>query len=1055
MNTVYEGFPIEQLIPEGTVLTDTQRSYLEAVAYLFSQKDYVKMIDVARLMEKPTGSVHSAMMALNRQGILETNHSGNIHLLLKRMPESDEKAENASNAFAVESEVTELPEEVLQQDEEPIDDLTVQPPAVEEKLSGHSLIDGYTVIDGQIVDSNGFIIPDAPYTALHLNVRPFNVFTRERDKIKASNHESLMVSDLLKLSMEQLVGLHNLGVKSIPEIIEELKRYLSDPVLPTAEPLPQIESVLEQAHVSEPIFAPDYEIVDHVIRHKQSASIVANAPVQALGLNIRNQAALLVNGFQKITDLIHVEFKVFRERTGLGNKSTRDVSDKLDEYLKLHQEFYGQAADSEVIVTPVIIMDFFAEHEFDHVTKDEIASVFEGADETVLSNLLDLLLNEGKLVCEGETYYKYHRSFFQYAFTTAMDDYPKLKSDYLDVLRWRSLGNTLEEVGRSRGMTRERVRQIEQKTLDILTERKKIYITEDAYAYLFQTYEMDRDAFTEGLKLSQQTWYYLIMRYERGKKPLSEALEDQSLSVEDRYAIEKYLHRNDLCIEGRYIPCTRIGVEKYLLERCCRDEMAFEDFVALCDRFIEEHNLPVEEETTTDPAMLERARINRLSRTQNVLWKQNQRLRYYNIEGEDFSELLETINLPRYHNIEISTLKILNDYPEIMQRYDIRDEYELHNLLKKIHAEKENTTLTFGRMPGLVFGKFNRDEAVKEIMFALAPVSQDDLVEMINLEYGFRQDTVKANWLGGISEYLHHGMYSIEYQDMPADQMNAMKAALTDDFYTFDEMKELYLRSVENPDLTLLSSYNLKRLGFNAGTSYFIRSSISAEAYFDNLLTDADRVDITEYSKRFVGLTTFSSCLARQRHELNMLEYEPYKYVNIRMLDKSGFGKERLKAYGDRVREYVQNNMNSSAVLISKDGQDVFFTVVSLKNAGFMDELDMLGFGDMFYASILREDERFSWQKIGKMTVFNTRKVFFKTQDLLSAYVDQQKSVDVPEMAVQLDKRFGIDLDRSKIMEKIDKETIYYDPVMDRLHADYTVFMEASEPFFRMRDNEG
>ena len=89
MNTVYEGFPIEQLIPEGAVLTDTQRSYLEAVAYLFSQKDHVKMIDVARLMEKPTGSVHSAMMALNRQGILETNHSGDIHLLLKGMPDSD------------------------------------------------------------------------------------------------------------------------------------------------------------------------------------------------------------------------------------------------------------------------------------------------------------------------------------------------------------------------------------------------------------------------------------------------------------------------------------------------------------------------------------------------------------------------------------------------------------------------------------------------------------------------------------------------------------------------------------------------------------------------------------------------------------------------------------------------------------------------------------------------------------------------------------------------------------------------------------------------------
>lgn len=41
-------------------------------------------------------------------------------------------------------------------------------------------------------------------------------------------------------------------------------------------------------------------------------------------------------------------------------------------------------------------------------------------------------------------------------------------------------------------------------------------------------------------------------------------------------------------------------------------------------------------------------------------------------------------------------------------------------------------------------------------------------------------------------------------------------------------------------------------------------------------------------------------------------------------------------------------------------------------------------------------------------------------------YIDQQKSVDVPEMALQLDKHFGIDLDRSKIMEKIDKEMTYY-----------------------------
>lgn len=98
-------------------------------------------------------------------------------------------------------------------------------------------------------------------------------------------------------------------------------------------------------------------------------------------------------------------------------------------------------------------------------------------------------------------------------------------------------------------------------------------------------------------------------------------------------------------------------------------------------------------------------------------------------------------------NIELSTRKFLIDYPDLMKRYDLRDEYEIHNLLKKIHAEKENPQMVFGRMPSLQFGVFDKDSAVKEILFAMAPVSLDDLAEMISLEYGTREDTIKANWL--------------------------------------------------------------------------------------------------------------------------------------------------------------------------------------------------------------------------------------------------------------------------------------------------------------------
>ena len=54
------------------------------------------------------------------------------------------------------------------------------------------------------------------------------------------------------------------------------------------------------------------------------------------------------------------------------------------------------------------------------------------------------------------------------------------------------------------------------------------------------------------------------------------------------------------------------------------------------------------------------------------------------MDGRDYEELLETLKLNAYQNVELSTLKFMETYPEVMKKYDIRDQYELHNLLRKI-----------------------------------------------------------------------------------------------------------------------------------------------------------------------------------------------------------------------------------------------------------------------------------------------------------------------------------------------------------------------------------
>ena len=58
-----------------------------------------------------------------------------------------------------------------------------------------------------------------------------------------------------------------------------------------------------------------------------------------------------------------------------------------------------------------------------------------------------------------------------------------------------------------------------------------------------------------------------------------------------------------------------------------------------------------------------------------------------------------------------------------MERYDIRDEYELHNLLKKLWAHghyndylDDAHRMTFGRMPTLKIGHTDRKKQVVDII---------------------------------------------------------------------------------------------------------------------------------------------------------------------------------------------------------------------------------------------------------------------------------------------------------------------------------------------------
>lgn len=624
------------------------------------------------------------------------------------------------------------------------------------------LVQGYHVIDDRIYNPIGEEIPDAPCSALDLGVRSKNLLIKAEKQIKLLSHSTVMVTDLLRMSERQLCSLPNIGFKSACDIISQVENYLRSPEKYQKSQKKKSDNQKEPAKKdinpwNLQYFAPGYEVVDGVIRNRTTLSLTDDVPVSSLGLTPHVLACTRGYGLRNISDLIGMEYGVFTIRTGLGPHGIQETSAKLSDYLEKHQMDYGQSSSATKLVTPRNILRFLGEYEFQGVSAEQLRERFHDADEALINNLLDQQIAAGTIEKDGPLFCKTHRSFFRYAYGEAREENPKLTDRSLEVIHLHSQGYSLDEIAQRIEVTRERVRQLEHQAFSILTKDYSILYTEDTYAYLYTTYAISKEMFTEALKQSSQDWYYLSIRYKSGKQNPLEILKDSRVSGNDQHAFEQYFHRNEIYLQGRYIQKTKVAIEDYLLETCCQEEISIDEFLTILAHFVQDNNL----DSSLIPTAIDEktALINRLMGHKKVLWKLNMRLRYYDTTAKDFEELLDALGLDKFHDIKISTLMLYNAHPRLMRQYDIRDEYELHNLLRKINAEKRFPALKIRKMPGLLFGSFDRDEAVKRLMLELAPVSPSDLSLKLSEKYGYSVASIRGSWLKCISEYFHDGLY--------------------------------------------------------------------------------------------------------------------------------------------------------------------------------------------------------------------------------------------------------------------------------------------------------
>jgi hypothetical protein len=430
--------------------------------------------------------------------------------------------------------------------------------------------------------------------------------------------------------------------------------------------------------------------------------------------------------------------------------------------------------------------------------------------------------------------------------------------------------------------------------------------------------------------------------------------------------------------------------------------------------------------------VLDRGYENRIRNNMNILWKPGRKFRYFNILEYDFTELLETLNLNQYENEEYSSLKFFKMYPNLMELYDIHDEYELHNLLKKICSEDKYPKIKFNRMPTIEFGTVDRERQVRDFLSLLSPISKQDFIKEYEDYYGVDSKTFAVNYLFYIEKYYCNGVYDIKFEEYDENILSNIKNLLSEELYTVQEVKEKLKKAFLDYNGELLNPILLRKLDYKISGGYIFKNNYSsASNYFFQLLQKDEIIKLDNISLRIKNLPMFVLQVYKLKEDYDIIEFLPNYFIKFSKLEKLGITKEDLKQYCLDVLSFI--------------GKNKYFTLFSLKKEGFYHKLDDLGFEDYFYTSILIEDrERISYKRIGKNKLMHSSNEGSSFEIFLENIVYQQEKlyIEIYELNDLLKEKYNLQFNISELINSIKNTSMHYDPVSKTVFADYEIYYE-------------
>lgn len=609
--------------------------------------------------------------------------------------------------------------------------------------------------------------------------------------------------------------------------------------------------------------------------------------------------------------------------------------------------------------------------------------------------------------------------------------YPKLENiineldeEKKDIITRRLNGETLKSIGDSIGKTRERIRQIEKKFFDSL---EKIQVQENMYKSIFFEYDWTEEIFLKIFKEKKTTFSYLQILEKKEndslyeKKPLKEILNEKEINLKTKKIIEEKIYLDYIILKnGDKIKVSKNELLDYILEHYVEEGLRYEEVFVIYKNFLKEYSL----EKNSKLLFTEKYFESKIETHPKILLQNGRKIRYYGDILITEEELIKALDLKKYRDIELSTKKIFDENLYQMEEWDIQDEYELHNLIKKVIKDKDKLKLEVSKMPTLKFGKSDREMQILNLLITLSPVSAKDFSIEYEKIYGVKNEVVIANYLLNFSKYYQEGLYIINQKKMNSDEYKKMKAFMTEKIYEINSLKKLYKDLLGKDDDGLINSYNLNKLGYRITYGFVLsKEYFSLEYYFKKEILKNRVIDIKEMNIIGRRTSSYYSAIASLKKEFKIIAIEAYKYVLFEEIEKKGITIQMINDYIDSVAKFKEDNS--------------IFTVYSLNNEGFSHKLNEYNFDEWFYGSLLSTDSRFKTQKTKNNFIIEKKdKGNITLLKFIKAVMYKHFVADLEDIKKYLKSEYNIELEKHKILEKIKEDYQFYNNIKIIINID-------------------